>query len=406
MKEIHSKSQRRERITRINSKVGRDINRSIILNTIRRHQPISRAEISEITLLNKSTVSDIVTLLLEEDLLVESADRGGGVGRTRVNLSIKNGKHFVAAISVDAPVTQVAIVDIDGTIMAREEVPTKPSSPADLISLCMERIHAMRSALGPHRLRGLGVSVAGIVDAGRSKVIHAANLGWTDEDLGAELRSHAPEVEFISIENDAKSAVLAEMLLGKHTLTSSNLIFLLLGAGIGAGIAIHGRILSGTSHAAGEVGHMTVVEGGDPCQCGNAGCWELYASERAPVRWYAEAKNGTVTKDQRVANVYQAARGNDKDAVNALHRWAEHIGVGIGDMISILDPEAVIVGGSITQVWDLVQDEITQAAHGRGTFARQRTAAVYPTSLSDSPALVGAAALSIRRIFADFGLSG
>lgn len=406
MKETQSKSHRRERITRINSKVGRDINRSIILNTIRRHQPISRAEISEITMLNKSTVSDIVSLLLGEDLLVESADRGGSVGRTRVNLSIKQGKHFVAAISLDAPVTRVAIVDIDGTVKAREEIPTKPSPPSELVSLCMERIQVMRSALGPHKLRGLGVSVAGIVDAARTKVIHAANLGWTDEDLGSELRAHAPEVEFISIENDAKSAVLAEMLLGKHTLTSSNLIFLLLGAGIGAGIAIHGRILSGTSHAAGEVGHMTVVEGGDPCQCGNAGCWELYASERAPVRWFAEAKNGAAQEGQTVTDVYRAARTNDKDAVNALHRWAEHIGVGIGDMISILDPEAVIVGGSITQVWDLVRDEITQAAHGRGTFARQRTAAVHPTSLSDSPALVGAAALSIRRIFADFGLSG
>ena len=404
MKTVHAKRQRHERITRINSKVGRDINRSIILNTIRRHQPISRAEISEVTLLNKSTVSDIVAILLDEDLLVESADRGGSVGRTRVNLSIRNGKHFVGAISLDAPSTRVAIVDLDGTIKASADIPTKTAPPSALISECMARLRSMRSDLGPHEFRGLGVSVAGIVDAGQSRVIHAANLGWTDLDLGSVLREQAPDLEFISVENDAKSAVLGELLLGKHKLMSSNMIFLLLGAGIGAGIAIHGRILSGTAHAAGEVGHMTVVEGGESCQCGNAGCWELYASERAPVHWYSDANHRS--GEQTVAAVYQAARRNDTDALNALHRWAEHIGVGIGDMISILDPEAVIVGGSITQVWDLVKDTISDAAHGRGTFARQTTATILPTSLADAPALIGAAALSIRKIFADFGISG
>jgi glucokinase len=95
----------------------------------------------------------------------------------------------------------------------------------------------------------------------------------------------------------------------------------------------------------------------------------------------------------------------DADALNAVRLWAQHIGVGIGDMIAILDPEVVIVGGSITQVWDLAHEDIKEAAHGRGRFARQRATTILPTSLPDSPALLGAAALSIRRIFADFSIS-
>jgi predicted NBD/HSP70 family sugar kinase len=249
--------------------------------------------------------------------------------------------------------------------------------------------------------------VAGIVDSSQSLVTYAANLGWNNVDLSALIREQVPDVESVSVENDAKAAALAELLLGTHRLTSTNLVFLLLGAGIGAGIVVNGRIIGGSTHAAGEVGHMTVVDGGEPCSCGNAGCWELYASERAPVKWFAEAKHSQPGSPvvSALSDVVDAARGGDEDALGALRRWAQHIGVGIGDLICILDPEVVIVGGAITQIWDLVREDINDAARGRGRFARQLTTTVLPTSLPDHPPLLGAAALSIRRIFADYGIS-
>jgi len=404
---MHGRRHKHERITRINSKVGRDINRSIILNTVRRRQPISRAAISEVTLLNKSTVSDIVASLLEEDLLVESPDVGGRIGRTPVNLSVKQGKNLVGAISFDAPRTRIAIVDIDGTIRARDEILTSAVAPEILVPQCVARMNTLRQTLGPHRFHGIGASVAGIVDSAQSRVIYAANLGWNNVDLGTLLRKGMPEIDLVYVENDAKASALAELLLGKHDVVNPNLIFVLFGVGIGAGIAVHGRILAGSTHAAGEVGHMIVVDGGEPCTCGNAGCWELYASERAPVRWFAEAKNMQTSAQSALSlsDVFSSARAGDKDALNVLHLWAQHVGVGIGDMIRILDPEMVVVGGSITQVWDLVGNDINNAAHGKGTFAHQRSIAVVPTSLMDNPALLGAAALSIRRIFTDYSIS-
>lgn len=391
----------------INSKVGRNINRAIILNAIREKQPISRARISEMTRLNKSTVSSIVGSLIEEDLIAEDLDRNREVGRNPINLRVKRGKHFVGAISFDAPITRVAVVDIDGTIKARDEIGTNAASPESLVSQCVARLNALRSTLGPNRFHGIGASVAGIVDSAQSQVIYAANLGWNRVDLGAVLRQQLPDVEVVSVENDAKASALAEVLLGKHRLASTNLVFLFLGPGIGAGIIVDGRILSGSSHAAGEVGHMTVVDGGEQCPCGNQGCWQLYASERAPVRWFADAKRSSPNSQvpSTLSDVVGAARMGDEDARKALRLWAQHIGVGIGDMIDILDPEVVIVGGSITQIWDLVNEEINDAAHGRGTFARQRTTTILPTSLPDNPPLLGAAALSIRRIFANFNIS-
>lgn len=404
---ISLKKSKQGRVLGINSKVGRDINRAVMLNAIRQHQPISRAKISALTNLNKSTVSSIVASLLEEDLLVESIDRNGGVGRNPLNLSIKNGKHFVGAISFDAPSSRLAIVDIDGTIKARKDIRTSTGTPEVVVAECITGLNALRSKLGPHRFHGIGASVAGIVDSAQSRVVYAANLGWSNINLGNIIRDQVPDIELVSVENDAKASALAELLLGKHTLSSTNLVYLLLTSGIGAGIAVGGRILSGNSHAAGEVGHMTVVDGGEPCACGNAGCWELYASDRAPVRWFANAKNASPNDRARykLSDVIDTARAGDEDARGALRLWAQHIGVGIGDMICILDPEVVIVGGSITQIWDMVSDDVNAAARGRGAFARQRTATILPTSLRDDPPLLGAAALSIRKIFADFRIA-
>jgi predicted NBD/HSP70 family sugar kinase len=397
------KKQRHERVTRINSKVARNINRSIILNTVRTSHPISRAKLAEVTQLNKSTVSSIVDGLIEEDLLSESPDRGGKIGRNPVNLAIKHGKHFVGAISLDAPCTRIAIIDIDGTIKARDEIWTKAIPPQNLLSQCIARLNALRLSLGTHRLHGIGVSVAGIVDASQSHVVYASNLEWNDVDLETIIRELMPNVETVSVENDAKASALAELILGKHRLSSTNLIFLLLSAGIGAGIIMHGRILGGTTNAAGEVGHMTIVEGGEPCQCGNAGCWELYASERAPVKWYSAAKKFSQSQAQGVtlSDVLSSAQAGDESARDALHLWGQHIGVGIGDMIRLLDPEVVIVGGTITQVWDIVADDIKSSARGKGVFAKQRGATILPTSLTDNPALLGAAALAIRKVFGD-----
>jgi predicted NBD/HSP70 family sugar kinase len=401
------KKHKHEGITRINSKVARDINRSIILATVRRRQPIPRSAIAEITRLNKSTVSSIVARLIDEDLLIESPDRGGGVGRKPVNLSLKQGKHFVGAISFDAPCTRVAVVDINGTLKARDEIWTKVTTPESLVAQSVARLNALRSTIGPHTFHGIGASVGGIVDSVQSKVIYAANLGWNHVDLAGLIRDQAPDVGSVSVENDAKAAAQAELLWGKHQLSTTNMVFLLVGVGIGAGIAINGRILSGDSHAAGEVGHMTVVEGGEQCLCGNAGCWHLYVSEQALIRWFAEARKSHSDSPaaSALSDVVDAARAGDADALSAIKHWAQHLGVGIGDLICILDPEVVIVGGPITQIWDLVSETINQTAEGRRPFSGQPKAAVIPTSLLDNPPLLGAAALSIRGIFADVTIS-
>jgi predicted NBD/HSP70 family sugar kinase len=397
------KRQKSGTITRINSGVERDINRSIILNTIRRQQPISRTQISEVTLLNKSTVTHIVGALIKEGLLSEETLTDGAIGRNRVNLSIKLGTHLVGAIAFDAPCTRIAIVDVDGSVKARKEIMTAAAPVEQLVPRVMKELNGLRRTLAKHRFHGVGVSVAGIVHASEYRIAYASNLGWKNVDMKAAFQDHLSGDEIFEVENDAKSAALAERLLGTTPLGAKNIVFVSIGPGIGAGIMVQGRLLDGRAHAAGEIGHMTVVDGGEPCTCGNRGCWELYASERAPIRWFNETSHAApITTLQPVID---SARSGNTNALKALQLWGQHVGVGVGNVISILDPDVVIIGGSITQVWDIVSTDIHEAAHDWGVFARQRTTTILPTSLKDSPPLLGAAALAIRGIFHEYSMS-
>ncbi len=396
--------KRYDQITSINPKVGRNINRAIILNAVREKQPISRTEISEITGLNKSTVSNIVSTLLEEDLVVEEIVKNQVVGRNPLDLSIKREKNFVGAIYIDSVHTTLAIVDIDGTLINKMTIETKPRDPKTFIPFCLDSLKKMHLKFHSRSLRGIGISVAGIVDSAHSRVVYSSNLGWQDLDIRSIAQESNPEIELITVENDAKASALAELVLGKHGITSSNFIFLSIGTGIGAGIVVDNHILSGSSHAAGEYGHMTLIEGGEPCSCGNKGCWEMYASDRATLNYYLTRSGAKDNHNEKITieDLIGLALEGNTSAIEAFRKSAEYIGLGIANIIRTIDPQNIIIGGSIIKVWNTIYPVIMDTVYKRGFFGKQRNTLILPTSLTDNPPLLGAAALSIRKIFTDY----
>jgi predicted NBD/HSP70 family sugar kinase len=398
-----SKKTRHGQLTSINAKVARNINRAIVLNLIRERQPISRAAISKLTGLNKSTISNIVAGLITEDLVTEQLSHNQEIGRNPVDLRVRTGKHFVGAIYIETSKTQLAIVDIDGMVKGTTEIETDAAHPQEFLVQCIQGVEKLRTEHHALRLRGIGVTVAGIVDSLQAKVVYAPNLGWENLELGQIIRNLAPKIESITVENDAKASALAELLLGKHGVASSNLVFLSIGYGIGAGIVLDNHILGGNSHAAGEFGHMTIVEGGDACSCGNLGCWEVYASDRATIRRYVQEKKLSPEQSSKVLiqDVVDASNNGDQSARREITKTGQYLGRGIANIIRSFDPELIIVGGTITQAWELVYPEIMETVNKRGFFGKQRNTTIVPTSLAGHPPLLGAAALSIRKLFAD-----
>lgn len=390
--------------TSVNSKVARSINRSIILNCIRQRQPISRTRIAQITGLNKSTVSNIVDSLLTEELVDQEESREQSIGRSPINLSLKTGKHLSGAISVDSERTRLALVDLDGNVVTQSEIPPDTPDPRLLLKRCADSLANLRASFGRREeLLGIGVTIAGIVDSMNSRVVFAPNLGWQDLDLGSVIREAMPDVSPVFIENDAKASALAELWFGRPPLQFSNFVFLSVGRGIGTGIVADRKPLFGASHAAGEFGHMTVHEGGEECMCGNRGCWEAYASDRATVRAYQLAAGRPVDAKSAmsVMDVIDAARTGEPAARDVLRRTGRYIGIGIANIIKAADPEAVIIGGRITQAWDLIYEEIMAPILHDRFFENHTPIVIRPSSLPVRPALMGAAALVLRNVFAD-----
>jgi N-acetylglucosamine repressor len=390
-------------VTTFNSKVVRNLNRSVILNLIREAGPISRVKIAELTNLNKSTVSNIVASLLDEQLLREEVGKGGSVGRNPINLHLRTGNHVFGAIYFDSVTTKVAIVDIDGTIKQSFDLETEAAMPERFVRLCLDKLDALRRKFLFPRFTGIGVSVAGIIDSALSKVVFAPNLGWDDLDLAKIIRDCCPDVGIIALENDAKASAVAELWFGKHNLNLSSFVFLLVDRGIGAGIVVDKRVLYGESHAAGEFGHMTLIEGGDPCSCGNAGCWEVYASDRATVQRYISAKQIDPARLPRITmdDIIEQSKDHDEIPRKVLVESAYYIGLGVANIIKSVDPEAIIIGGKITQAWHIIYPEIMETLKKRAFFGKPRETSILPASLP-TPPLLGAAALAIRKFFTDY----
>jgi N-acetylglucosamine repressor len=378
------------------------------LNFIRERQPISRATIARLAKLNKSTVSSIVSSLMSEDLIIEERGKSrtagrSSFGRNPINLGLKKGKNFVGAISFDSSSTQVAVVDIDGSVLHLDEIKTDVDATDDLVSRCAQTLKSIRTQHHLPHFKGIGISIAGIVDSAQARVVFAPNLGWEDLDIGEALRNHCPDAGIVAVENDAKAAALAELWFGRSDINLANFVFLSVGRGIGTGIVIDKRVLTGESNLAGEFGHMTLIEEGEPCACGARGCWEAYASDGATVRRYVAASSlnhgaeSTVTIDDVIA----AAKDGDAVAQEELRKTGRYLGMGIANIIKAVDPDAIIIGGHICAAWDLIEPEIMEAVRTRGFFGKPATTMILPTSLAVRPSLLGAAALAQRKLFSD-----
>ena len=218
---------------------------------------------------------------------------------------------------------------------------------------------------------------------------------------GRLFKKRLPLVENIAIGNDAKSSALAELKFGNHAIDLSNYVFLSIGQGIGSGIVVENKLMNGEFQASGEFGHMVIFEGGEKCTCGNNGCWEAYASDRGIVNRYIAkkpAKHKHVV-DFIAQDIIDMAKTKDEIAIEIIKQTGYYLGLGIANIIKAVDPHAIIIGGKITQVWDLIYPEINAVVKQRAYFGKKKNINILPTSLKTLPRLIGAATLAIEEIF-------
>jgi len=326
------------------SETARDINRRIVLNLIRSRQPISRADLARHSGLQRSTVSVIVEHLIREGWVVEGLMGRLPRGRRPIYLRL-NTRRVIIGVDIRPSRTIIATADINAHFGSQEVLSTPADARKSVKELAARLQHLMKSHPGLS-FEGIGVSLPGRIDSKSQKLCFAPNLPWTDVDIKTPLaRATGLEVE---VENAANACALAEAWFGPNE-SVRDLVVVTVSEGIGTGLFMNGQLIRGPDGMAGEFGHMTLEVDGPMCGCGNRGCWETLASNRAAVRYYTQSEE-TSNGPSFLELLALADQGNVK-AARALDTQALYLGRGLRMLAAGLAPAAIVIVGEITRAW-------------------------------------------------------
>lgn len=377
------------------SETAREINRDILLHTIHLHQPVSRADLARLTGLQPSTVSVITGQLIEEGWVLP-----GTLGRLprgrRPTFVTLNDKHVTLAIDLRPEQANLAVVDINGKLLSRQMVAYSPQSGSKVevkktIQNIAKTARSLRAALSDRIFQGVGVSVSGRVDQETQRLLFSPNVPWTQIDLHGELEKLLDSP--IEMENAANACLLAERWFGNFGDTA-NMIAVSVSEGIGTGLLLDGRLVRGRDHMAGEFGHMPLEESGPVCGCGNVGCWETFASNRAGLRYYHElVPESHLSSFQGLLNL---AKEGDVRALRSIDKMTNYLGRGLTMLVAGLAPEVIIVVGDCTALWPRICPLLESQLIAKSFTPR--TPRVVAATDGDAARLRGAAALVLHKV--------
>jgi predicted NBD/HSP70 family sugar kinase len=374
------------------SETARHINRRIVLNLIRSHQPISRADLARHSGLQRSTVSVITEQLIAERWVTEGANGHVPRGRRPTFLHLNKERVGIIGVNIRPAMTTLALADLDGHFVAQDSLPTT-QNPEQFMSDLVPRLRNLAKIRAELTCEGIGVSLPGRVDAASQRLVFAPNLGWHDFDLKTPLEKATGLP--VELENAANACALSEIWFGRRSESAQDLIALTVAEGIGTGLVLNHQLVRGSTGLAGEFGHTTIVENGLECRCGNRGCWEMYASNLAAVRYYAGSKSHSVAPS--FEDLLRLASQGDAKAVEAINKMAHYLGVGMAMLVTGLAPDMILVVGEITRLWDQVRPIITKTVAERSlTHAVTR---IIPTDPTAHPRLLGTIALVLQQHF-------
>lgn len=368
--------------------VVRDSNRDLVLELLRRNQPVSRVDIARKSGLQRSTISSIVDDLIDERWVCEGSAVKTERGRRPTMLTMNDDLLLLVA-DIRPTKAILAVVDLNGRFLDRTTIPII-ADPKRGVALIAENMRRLQAGFRGKTWEGVGISLPGRVNKVTHRLAWAPNLPWVGFDIRGTLQK-ALKVQ-VELENAANACLLSEVWFG-HMEGIQNAVLLTIAEGLGAAAIVNGRLMEGADGLAGELGHVPVSDSGPRCACGLVGCWEMFASSRAALRYVQEVIKGKeISTIQELMNLEASG---DKVARSALNRQAEWIGRGLRIVTACFNPELILFVGDITLRWDLVGPIIDAELTQRLVGGARPDIAV----LSDGEAarLRGAAAVLLQR---------
>ena len=299
---------------------------------------------------------------------------------------------------------KAGVVNDKGEILSKASCPTLPERGYEAVIRDMANLAIQVARDSGHEIgdmEAIGVGLPGIMDPRTGRIPFCTNLGWHDVPLVEEMAKYVDVPVFV--DNDATVAGLAESVAGVSA-GCENSVFVTLGTGVGGGVVLGGKVFSGSHGVATEIGHMITVVDGEPCTCGNRGCFERYASATALIREgrrMCEAKPDAalakaVGGDLSAINakhVIDLAKAGDPDCAAIFDRYVEHLAIGLVNIINLYDPEVIVLGGGVSHAGQFLLDAVRAKLPSLVFYKGMPYARVELAKLTNDAGIIGAAML-------------
>ncbi len=371
----------------------RAMNEWALLEHIRLHGPLSRAQLARATGLSKPTVSQALANLERGGLVRQIGEiRPVGGGRQAVLYAVDPSAGYVVGIDIGRRWLHVAVADMAGMIIRRDSAENHATSAGALVEMVASLAHATVAAatLRWSEVVHTVIGTPGVLDAGSGRVQFASNLpDWGRAGLVDMFQAQLGPS--LAVDNDANLAALGELIFGCGQ-TTQTFVYLLVGTGVGMGIIINGALYRGAHGAGGEIGFLPIglVESGASARTLRYGKLEDFASAEGIVR---SAVAAGMPEAQTSRQIFDAARAGNVPALSVVEQAAAHIALAIASVAAILDPEVIVLGGGIGQNIDLLRPLIEQQLQ-KMTPLRPR---VIGSMLDQDVILLGAIATGLAK---------
>ncbi|MCC7154202.1 MAG: ROK family transcriptional regulator [Bryobacterales bacterium] len=382
----------------------RNVNRALVLQLLRRFQRLSRAEIARRSSLSEGTVSRIIATLIGEKLVVEQGAENSTGGRPGTRLELDDRHYRSIGVEIQNWETRVSTGSLNGRLLETTSLRT-PAPVEAALDLIARECREFGAGISSDRLAGIGVSVRGVVDNETGTVIIGSQPNWSGARIGESLseRTGIP----VRVENNVRAAALAEFNLGWSDLQNAHcLLYVRIDEGVGAGIVLQGSLLRGPHLAAGELGQMVVADSPGGGKQDRPGCLESLASNPGLCDVYADLSGaGRRTKSgessARARLICHLAMNGEDAARQAVAQAARYLGIGLSNLVWVLDADAIVIDGVITEAWPLVAAAVQEEFPSGDEFSNFNNLLLRPSALGPDAPLIGAVQLPFATLFAD-----
>ncbi|WP_102272507.1 ROK family transcriptional regulator [Cytobacillus massiliigabonensis] len=381
----------------------KEINKTLVLEAIRQHSPVSRSELYRLTGLNKSTVSNLVNELIESHFVYETGPGISSGGRKPVILMFNNLAGYAIGINLKVELISAILTDLKGNVIEKVEVPLTTILLDDIYGKlkCVIETLISKAPESPYGIVGIGLAFPGTINDNGSVLI-APTLKWKNIHLKTML-----EKDFslpVVVNNEAKVGTQGEtdFGLGKD---STNMLYISIGHGIGTGLMINKELYKGNLGFSGEAGHTTFDINGEVCECGNVGCWQYYASVKTLLN-RAEQIEGMNEIINRFGKTHldmdilvQLAKEDNQEVVKLFEEIGKNIGIGISNLVRILNPELVVIGGIMAAAEQWLINPVKEIVKERARLYYESQLRICFSQLGDDAIVLGAATIAISQLF-------